>query len=58
MSCWGEKPLTLVKNQNMIRIWGGGVYLPEWMLTMADNMGIMLWHEFRKYMPQILHLLR
>jgi len=33
-----------VANINMLRIWGGGRYLPEWFYEMADKFGILLMH--------------
>lgn len=31
----------------MVRVWGGGAYLPDWAYDLADEMGIMLWTDFR-----------
>lgn len=33
-------------NQNMLRIWGGGLYQRDFVYDMADEMGLMLWGEF------------
>ncbi|KXL48604.1 glycoside hydrolase family 2 protein [Acidomyces richmondensis BFW] len=33
-------------NQNMLRVWSSGAYLPDWIYHMADEMGILLWSEF------------
>jgi beta-galactosidase/beta-glucuronidase len=37
----------------MVRAWGGGSYLPDWAYDMADEMGIMIWTEFRKYIQEL-----
>ncbi|KAL2069075.1 hypothetical protein VTL71DRAFT_15413 [Oculimacula yallundae] len=34
-------------NQNMIRVWGGGSYLPDFVYSMADEMGLMIWTDFQ-----------
>ncbi|MEP9400313.1 beta-mannosidase [Sphingomonas silueang] len=33
-------------NMNMIRIWGGGMYLPDSFFDAADALGLMLWSDF------------
>ncbi len=33
-------------NMNMLRIWGGGIYASEAMMTACDKLGIMVWHDF------------
>ena len=33
-------------NMNMIRIWGGGVYESDLFYELADELGIMIWHDF------------
>lgn len=32
---------------NMLRVWSSGVYLPDWIYDIADEMGILLWSEFQ-----------
>jgi beta-mannosidase len=36
----------IVGNQNMLRVWSSGAYLPDFMYDMADAMGLLLWSEF------------
>ncbi|MFN4210564.1 MAG: glycosyl hydrolase 2 galactose-binding domain-containing protein [Devosia sp.] len=33
-------------NMNMLRIWGGGQYEPEYFYEMCDELGILIWHDF------------
>lgn len=33
-------------NMNMLRIWGGGQYEPEYFYELCDELGILLWHDF------------
>jgi beta-mannosidase len=33
-------------NQNMLRVWASGVYLPDFIYDIADDMGVLLWSEF------------
>ncbi|PLB55349.1 putative beta-mannosidase [Aspergillus steynii IBT 23096] len=34
-------------NQNMLRIWSSGSYLPDFMYDLADERGLLLWSEFQ-----------
>ncbi|KAI1662218.1 glycoside hydrolase family 2 protein [Daldinia decipiens] len=34
-------------NMNMLRVWAGGAYLPDFIYDLADEMGIFLWSEFQ-----------
>ncbi|KZP21483.1 glycoside hydrolase family 2 protein [Athelia psychrophila] len=34
-------------NQNMLRVWASGAYLPDYAYDLADEMGLMLWTELQ-----------
>lgn len=36
----------VVGNQNMLRVWASGAYLPDFIYDIADEYGILLWSEF------------
>ncbi|MHB0858316.1 MAG: beta-mannosidase [Anaerolineae bacterium] len=38
--------LAVAENFNMLRVWGGGLYLDHTMLDLCDEAGLMVWHDF------------
>lgn len=34
-------------NQNMLRVWASGSYLPDFIYDLADELGVLLWSEFQ-----------
>lgn len=35
-----------MQNQNFLRVWASGAYLPDFAYDLADEMGLLLWSEF------------
>ena len=38
--------LAVKGNQNMLRVWGGGIYEPDIFYEIADELGILIWQDF------------
>ncbi|KAF2095313.1 glycoside hydrolase family 2 protein [Rhizodiscina lignyota] len=38
--------LAVEGNQNMIRIWGGGLYEDDCFYDICDELGVLIWHDF------------
>lgn len=36
---------TRLANMNMLRVWGGGFYEEDWFYELADQLGILIWHD-------------
>ncbi len=36
----------VASNMNAIRVWGGGVYESDTFYALADEYGILIWHDF------------
>ena len=36
----------ITANMNMLRVWGGGIYQPDYFYELSDSMGMMIWNEF------------
>ena len=38
--------LAVKSNFNILRVWGGGEYAGEYLLSRCDELGILIWHDF------------
>ena len=43
---WDELRLSREANFNMVRIWGGGITPPAEFFEIADELGLLVWHDF------------
>ena len=34
----------------MLRVWSSGAYLPDFIYDVADELGLLLWSEFRAFL--------